>query len=54
MKRKLTIKYDKPEREMEEELGEVLRRHGWHFWTSGTDLTSGERDIGYEKEMRGV
>lgn len=34
---------------LEEDLREVLERHGWKRWAEGFDLTENVRDVAYEK-----
>ena len=50
MEEKLTIKYDGFCREMEDELRDLLKRHGWHWWASGHNMETGERDLAFERK----
>lgn len=36
--------------EFDTALIEVAKQHGWHFWASGCDRTTGERDLAFDRE----
>lgn len=49
---KLVVKYTIPDGiapELDKALIKLLKAHGWHWWASGTDLETGERDLAFDR-----
>ena len=49
--KRLVIVYDGTEdKQLEEQLKEVMKDHGWEFYAAGVDLIEDERDLSFYKE----
>ena len=47
----LHVYYDGPlNYKLDTALIEIIESFGYEFWASGTDLTTGERDLAFSKE----
>ena len=50
--KKLSVYYDgPPDQELDKKIMEVLESQGWIWLGSGTELSSGERDLAFYKKI---
>lgn len=52
MKEELQVRYtveDGIDSDFDSALIGLAKQHGWHFWASGTDLETGERDLAFDR-----